>query len=97
MIVASDRAAAGVYRDTSGPILVAGLRDLGFLVADPVVVPDGEPVTAALRAAVAEAVAVALTSGGTGIAPTDRTPRPPGPSWTTRSPASPRRCGPTAR
>lgn len=74
VIVASNRAAAGVYRDASGPILVAGLRDLGFLVADPVVVPDGEPVTAALRAAVAEAVAVVLTSGGTGIAPTDRTP-----------------------
>ena len=74
VIVASNRAAAGTYRDTSGPILVAGLRELGFEVDDPVVVPDGEPVARALRAAVADQVAVVLTSGGTGIAPTDRTP-----------------------
>jgi molybdenum cofactor synthesis domain-containing protein len=74
VIVASNRAAAGVYADTSGPILVEGLRGLGFDVPDPVVVPDGEPVVAALRSAVAEGVNVVLTSGGTGITPTDRTP-----------------------
>jgi molybdenum cofactor synthesis domain-containing protein len=74
VIVASNRAAAGVYPDTSGPILVEGLRALGFEVPDPVVVPDGEPVVAALRLAVAEGVNVVLTSGGTGITPTDRTP-----------------------
>ena len=75
VIVASNRAAAGVYRDTSGPLLVAGLRDLGCDVdPDPVVVPDGEPVTEALRAAIADAEDVVLTSGGTGVTPTDRTP-----------------------
>ncbi|BCL14823.1 MogA/MoaB family molybdenum cofactor biosynthesis protein [Micromonospora sagamiensis] len=74
VIVASNRAAAGVYADTSGPILVAGLRDLGCAVDDPVVVPDGEPVGEALRAAVADDVDVVLTSGGTGVTPTDRTP-----------------------
>jgi molybdenum cofactor synthesis domain-containing protein len=74
VIVASNRAAAGVYEDTSGPILVGGLRELGFAVDEPVVVPDGEPVTVALRSAVADGVAVVLTSGGTGITPTDRTP-----------------------
>lgn len=74
VIVASNRAAAGVYEDTSGPILVAGLRELGFEVSGPVVVPDGEPVSAALREAIAAGVAVVLTSGGTGISPTDRTP-----------------------
>ncbi|GAB7041298.1 MULTISPECIES: MogA/MoaB family molybdenum cofactor biosynthesis protein [Catenuloplanes] len=74
VIVASNRAAAGVYADTSGPILVAGLRDLGCDVGDPVVVPDGEPVAEALRAAVADRVSLVLTSGGTGITPTDRTP-----------------------
>lgn len=74
VIVASNRAAAGVYPDTSGPILVAGLRELGCAVDDPVVVPDGEPVAAALREAVAAGVEVVLTSGGTGITPTDRTP-----------------------
>ena len=46
VIVASNRAWAGVYADSSGPILVAGLRQLGFEVDDPVVVPDGDPVGA---------------------------------------------------
>ena len=41
VIVASNRAAAGVYEDTSGPLLVAGLRELGCEVDAPVVVPDG--------------------------------------------------------
>jgi molybdenum cofactor synthesis domain-containing protein len=75
VIVASNRAAAGLYRDTSGPLLVAGLRDLGCEVdPEPVVVPDGEPVAAALRTAIADAVDVVVTSGGTGVTPTDRTP-----------------------
>lgn len=74
VIVASNRAAAGVYADTSGPQLVAGLRELGCEVDDPVVVFDGEPVATALRVAVADGVDVVLTSGGTGITPTDRTP-----------------------
>jgi molybdenum cofactor synthesis domain-containing protein len=74
VIVASNRAAAGVYEDTSGPILVDGLRGLGCEVGDPVVVPDGDPVADALRQAVDEGVDVVLTSGGTGITPTDRTP-----------------------
>ncbi|MFG3604165.1 MogA/MoaB family molybdenum cofactor biosynthesis protein [Micromonospora chersina] len=74
VIVASNRAAAGVYADTSGPLLVAGLRELGCEVDEPVVVPDGEPVGAALRAARDDGVDVVLTSGGTGVTPTDRTP-----------------------
>lgn len=74
VIVASNRAAAGVYADRCGPILVDGLRALGFDVDGPVVVPDGAPVGEALRAAVAEGVDTVVTSGGTGITPTDRTP-----------------------
>ena len=75
VIVASNRAAAGVYADTSGPLLVAGLRELGCDVGDePQVVPDGEPVAEALRRAVADGIDVVVTSGGTGITPTDRTP-----------------------
>lgn len=66
VIVASNRAAAGVYADTSGPLLVAGLRELGCQVDDPVVVPDGEPVSDALRAARADGVDVVLTSGAPG-------------------------------
>jgi molybdenum cofactor synthesis domain-containing protein len=74
VIVASNRAAAGIYEDTSGPLLVAGLRERGCDVDDPEVVRDGEPVGAALRQAVADRYDLVLTSGGTGITPTDRTP-----------------------
>ena len=46
----------------------------GFAVDDPVVVPDGEPVGAAIAPAVARGARVVLTTGGTGLTPTDRTP-----------------------
>ena len=74
MLVASNRAAAGVYADRGGPVLVAGLRELGFHVDGPQVVPDGEPVADALAAAVAAAYDVVLTTGGTGLTPGDLTP-----------------------
>lgn len=74
VVVASNRAAAGVYEDTTGPLLVAFLTDLGFVTGDPVVVPDGAPVGAAISAAAAGGARVVLTTGGTGLTPTDRTP-----------------------
>ena len=74
VVSVSNRAAAGVYEDRSGPVLVDGLTALGFDVDGPLVVPDGEPVEEALREAVASAYDVVLTSGGTGITPTDKTP-----------------------
>ncbi|MET9874082.1 MogA/MoaB family molybdenum cofactor biosynthesis protein [Actinacidiphila glaucinigra] len=73
-ITASNRAAAGVYEDRGGPLVVAGLREMGFTVDGPRVVPDGDPVGGALREAVAEGYDVVVTTGGTGISPTDRTP-----------------------
>ncbi len=74
VIVASTRAATGVYADTGGPLLAGGLREFGCEVADVVVVPDGEPVRRALRDALAEQPDAIVTTGGTGISPTDRTP-----------------------
>ena len=74
VITASNRAAAGVYADESGPLIAARLREWGFETADPVVVGDGGPVEDALRDAVSTGVDVVITTGGTGISPTDETP-----------------------
>jgi len=74
VVVASNRAAAGVYDDTTGPLIQAMLTRLGFTVGEPAVVPDGEPVGAAIAEAVAAGARVVLTTGGTGLTPTDRTP-----------------------
>ncbi|HEX4722904.1 MAG TPA: molybdenum cofactor biosynthesis protein MoaE [Pseudonocardiaceae bacterium] len=74
VIAASNRAAAGIYPDRTGPVIVAWLRERGFDVPDPFVVPDGDPVADALGNAVAGGTALVITTGGTGISPTDRTP-----------------------
>ena len=74
IITASNRASQGVYPDRSGDLLSELVGAAGYTVEGPVVVPDGEPVEMALRQAVADGVEVVLTTGGTGIAPTDRTP-----------------------
>ena len=73
VIIASTRAAAGIYEDRTGPVIVDWLGVRGFDVPAPIVVADGDDVETALRRAVAERVSVIITSGGTGISPTDRT------------------------
>lgn len=70
----STRAAAGTYADRSGPQVRTMLEVEGFEVDGPVVVADGDPVRTALRDAVDAGFDVVLTTGGTGLAPTDRTP-----------------------
>jgi molybdenum cofactor synthesis domain-containing protein len=73
-VTASNRAAAGVYEDRSGPVLVSLLREAGCEVDGPRVVPDGEPLLGALRDAVAAGYDVVVTTGGTGLTPGDLTP-----------------------
>ena len=74
VICASTRAANGVYPDRTGPLIVDALREWGYDVDDATVVADGEPVAEALGAVLAGAPALVLTTGGTGISPTDSTP-----------------------
>ncbi|MFJ3228273.1 molybdenum cofactor biosynthesis protein B [Streptomyces sp. NPDC086783] len=74
VVTASNRAAAGVYEDRGGPLIAEALTSYGFEVDGPRVVPDGDPVEAALRAAAEAGYDVVVTTGGTGISPTDRTP-----------------------
>jgi molybdenum cofactor synthesis domain-containing protein len=74
VIIASTRAAAGVYDDRSGPMISEWFVQQGFSKPEIVVVPDGDPVGRALRIAVTDGVDLVITSGGTGISPTDETP-----------------------
>ncbi|THV30085.1 MogA/MoaB family molybdenum cofactor biosynthesis protein [Glycomyces paridis] len=74
VVVASNRAADGVYEDTSGPILVQGFAAAGFGVAGPLVVHDGDEVEQALRDAVDDGFDLVVTSGGTGLTSLDLTP-----------------------
>ncbi|OIV36661.1 molybdenum cofactor biosynthesis protein [Mangrovactinospora gilvigrisea] len=73
-LTVSNRAHAGVYEDRGGPLIAAGLAELGLTVDGPRVVPDGEPVEAALREAVAAGYDVVVSTGGTGLTPLDLTP-----------------------
>jgi molybdenum cofactor synthesis domain-containing protein len=75
VVTASNRAAAGVYEDRSGQALAEGLTALGFEVEGPRVLPDDlDQLEAVLRASVDAGCDVVLTTGGTGLSPTDVTP-----------------------
>lgn len=74
VIIASTRASTSEYPDKCGPIITEWLGQQGFAAENPVVVADGEPVGDALRDALDAGVDVVITSGGTGISPTDTTP-----------------------
>ncbi|KDA06817.1 molybdenum cofactor synthesis protein [Microbacterium sp. CH12i] len=73
VLVVSTRAAAEVYTDRTGPVIVGWLRERGFTTPDPVVVADAD-VADALAWLLAQHPDVLLTTGGTGVSPDDRTP-----------------------
>ena len=74
VVTVSNRAAAGVYEDRSGPVLAGLLAEAGCAVDGPLVVPDGAPVEAALLDAIGAGYDVVVTTGGTGLTPGDLTP-----------------------
>src|SRR5664279_5297006 len=68
-----DQGGRRVYVDRTGPLLRAWLTERGFRVDGPLVLADGPDVATALRDALG--ADLVITSGGTGISPTDRTPQ----------------------
>ena len=75
VITASNRSARGERADSSGQQLAERLRQLGCEVGDVTVVPDDIPaIQAALRASVDSGTDIVVTTGGTGLTPTDVTP-----------------------
>jgi molybdenum cofactor synthesis domain-containing protein len=75
VITVSTRASLGVYEDRSGKILAQGLTDLGYSVGDIALVAD-EPalITLEISRALSAGVDLVVTTGGTGVSPTDVTP-----------------------
>ena len=74
VITVSNRAAAGVYADEAGPAVAEALRAEGFDVGGVTVVPDGRKVVAAALVEACEQARLVVTTGGTGLHPSDETP-----------------------
>ena len=75
IITASNRAAAGVYKDLSGAALKDGLKKLGFeVVGHKLVQDDVNQISTSIKSALADNIDLIVTTGGTGISPTDVTP-----------------------
>ena len=76
VITVSDKGAAGLREDTSGPALVSILRESGWEVVYTAIVPDDfDTIRAELLACADERrIPLILTTGGTGFSPRDITP-----------------------
>lgn len=75
VITASNRASLGIYEDQSGEILAQGLEELGFTVVSKVIVPDNvASIAEEIASAISLKIDLIVTTGGTGVSPTDVTP-----------------------
>ncbi|MBF4614237.1 molybdopterin-binding protein [Curtobacterium sp. VKM Ac-1376] len=74
VVVVSTQAAADPALDRTGPVIAEWLREREFTVSDPIIVPDGGAITETVTAELLVGARVVITTGGTGVTPTDRTP-----------------------
>jgi len=76
VITVSDKGYAGQRKDKSGPLLSRMLTDLGIEIIDQTIVPDEIDLIAQTLRNLADQKKADLivTTGGTGLAPRDRTP-----------------------
>ncbi len=75
VITCSDSASRGVRRDESGPAVRDLLTRNGYSIDEIIVVPDDVPaISAQIELATTNGVQLVVTTGGTGIAPSDVTP-----------------------
>ncbi|WP_439693804.1 MogA/MoaB family molybdenum cofactor biosynthesis protein [Curtobacterium sp. SP.BCo] len=74
VVVVSTRASADAALDRTGPVIAGWLRERGFTVDEPVIVADGGPIAETVSAELLADARVVISTGGTGVTPTDRTP-----------------------
>ena len=74
VVTVSDSVSAGENPDVSGDVVGEMLTDLGFLVTETAVIPDGEESVASELMRLSELVSLIVTTGGTGLSPRDLTP-----------------------
>ncbi|PBC59264.1 bifunctional molybdenum cofactor biosynthesis protein MoaC/MoaB [Rhodococcus sp. ACPA1] len=73
VLVASTGAAKGTREDTTGPVIAAWLEDRGFTTRGPLIYADAD-IAAGLADALSGNPALIISTGGTGVSPTDATP-----------------------
>lgn len=76
VVTMSDKGAAGKREDTSGPALKQILADHGFKIKEYKIIPDDEETIVETLKDLADnkRIDLVVTTGGTGVSPTDVTP-----------------------
>lgn len=77
VLTISDKGSQGLRKDESGRIVAAMLEAHGFAVKNKEIIPDdrGQVVDTLIRWVDANGLSLIITSGGTGLSPTDVTPQ----------------------
>lgn len=75
IVTASDKGAAGLREDLSGPAIMDALAGFGPIISTAIVADEIDAISAALRdLADVQGADLILTTGGTGLSPRDVTP-----------------------